>query len=421
MTVSLKDRGEHSDIYRGGGTLAKPYTRKLSVNERTFLMLDDLCPPVANQFILEGNAELDVSKFREAVRLASNANPGSRVVLKGVLGGCRWVDTGVTPPVHEVDGSGWDGFGPAGSGFLTKLSAREGPTCEILLVRGNPDPQGNQLRIIYRTLHAVMDGRGTMFWVEDIFRALNGLPCVGSASTLTDTELARTFQKELRTPFPVEHLAPTGRAEGREHGMVWRHMQLSGKYPNVLARVLILCAKEARRHSEGIVRFAIPVDMRPRMEGLTSTGNLTYSVYAEIKPESTADEVTCDIAKQLEQKREGMLSKGDELYRYVPLRLMRNQVRKIIDGRHRNGLYSISGFISNMGRLPIQYLRGAGFEAKAFWGIPPSIEYFPFFMGIAGYGNILEMIVSVPNVLATGGRLEAAMNSIAGGLAGPVA
>ncbi len=399
--------------------MTKPYTRKLSVNERTFLMLDDLCPPVANQFILEGNAELDVSKFREAVNLASNANPGSRVVLKGVLGGCRWVETGITPPVREVDGSGWDGWGPAGSEFLTKLSAKEGPTCEIILLRGNPNPQGNQLRIIFRTLHAVMDGRGTMFWVEDIFRALNGLPCVGSSSTITDTELARTFQKELRTPFPVEHLAPTGRAEGGEHGMVWRHMQLAGKYPNVLARVLILCAREAWRHSKGIVRFALPVDMRPRMEGLTSTGNLTYSIYTEIRPESTVEEVTNDIARQLEEKREGMLSKGDELYRYVPLWLMKNQLRKIIDGRHRNGLYSISGFISNMGRLPIQYLKGAGFEAKSFWGIPPSIEYFPFFMGIAGYGNTFEMIASVPKALATGGRLEKVMHNIAEGLAAP--
>lgn len=86
---------------------------------------------------------------------ASAGNPGSRLILRGHLGSCRWVDSGKTPPVREIDGSRWDGLGPVGAPFLQEpLSPIKGPMCEVLLIHGDP------LRVAFRVHHGVMDGRG---------------------------------------------------------------------------------------------------------------------------------------------------------------------------------------------------------------------------------------------------------------------
>lgn len=387
------------------------YSRQLSFNERFFLGLDDICPPVCNQLFLDGTGVLDYERWCKAVEVASAANPGSRLILEGHLGCSRWVDSGITPRVREVDGSNWDGCGPAGAPFLMeRLPYRESPSCEVVLIHG-PTP-----RVVFRSHHGVMDGRGTMTWAEDIFKALRGEEVLGAPSTINDYTLVRSFQKQLRKPFPVEHIAPTGKAQGNEIGVVWKRVIIQGKYPKVLGRSAKLLAQAAWRHSQGVVRFGIPVDMRPRLGSQRSTANLAFAIYIEVKPETTPEQIAEDIAFQTQHGYEGMLSRGDNLYRYVPIRLLASQTRKIIDARHARGLYSLSGCLTNMGRIPVEYFQGAGFQATAFWGIPPSIEYFPLFLGMASYGNTQAFVLTMPKVLANQGRMDEILDYLAQGL-----
>ena len=377
------------------------YTRKLSFNERAFLVGAQLSPPMANQMIFEGTGVLDCHRWRDAVAAASEANPGSRVILRGILGTSRWIDSGITPPVTEVIGSRWTGYNSENAPFLeTPLNPRTGPTCEVLLV------QGDTPRVIFRTLHGVMDGRGTFTWAEDVFRALRGEPCVGSSSILTDTELARRIQKKLRKQYPTEHIPPTGKADMNESGFVWRRVSIKARPHHLLAQIAILTAKEAWRYSDGIVRIGIPVDMRPKMPGLISTANLTFAIYVEIKKDSTPEQVADDINLQLGENREGMLSRGDDLVRYVPRWLMKMVGARIIHGRHKNGIYSISGFISNFGRMDLSNYNGGGFTTTGLFAIPPANEYAPFFLVVMGHEETVELILTLPRKMATNDRLD---------------
>ncbi len=387
--------------------MQKRYTRKLSFNDRIFVVADKLYPPLANQFIIEGKGVFDRERWRSAVETASAANPGTRMVLKGFLWTCRWVDTGLAPPIIEAgQGSGeWDK--PETVPFFKRpLFPEKGPTCEVILIDGDP------LRAIFRTHHAVMDGRGTSLWIEDTFRALRGEPCIGSRSPINDFELAHSFQKEKRKPYPTEHIAPTGRAEGCENGVITRRFRLKGKYHNLLAQVALQVAREAWSHSDGVVRFAIPVDMRFRMPGLVSTANLTYAIYVEIKKDTTAEQLTEEITRQIVEKREGMLSPRDDMARYVPLWLLGKLAKKVIDDRHKKGLYSISGIVSNMGKLKLDLYHANGFTCTAMWGIPPVNDYVPFFIGLAGYGDSIEMVISLPRRMATGNRIDGLLERI---------
>ncbi|MFY9399513.1 MAG: hypothetical protein WAR22_14230 [Desulfomonilia bacterium] len=391
--------------------MSKRYTRQMSFNERIYAAMDEVCPPIYNQLIFEGEGVLDPGAWLRAVDKASEANPGSRLVLKGFLGLSRWVDSGLTPRVREVHAPQWDGFGPVGAPFLEeRLLFREGPTCEVVLIHGDIP------RVAFRTHHAVMDGRGTLTWAEDVFRALRGENVIGSSSTLTDVEMVKSFQNRKRKPFPPEHLSPTGTARGNERGVVWKRARIRGSFARVLPRCAVLLAREARSISEGVVRFGVPVDLRRHRKDLRSTANLSFALYIEVKPDTTEEQIAQDLAFQLEHGYEGMLSRGDELFRHLPMRLIRSQGLRIIAARHASGRYSLSGVLSNLGRIDPKPFEGGGFKAVGFWAIPPRNEYHPLFLAMMGYEDCLELILSMPAVLASGGRMDAILDGLVRGM-----
>lgn len=389
----------------------RPYTRALSVNERFWLVIDRINPPFSIQVVCEGQGAFDLSKWKKAVEIASAANPGSRLILKGMLSNCRWVDSGISPSVREVDGSSWSGNGPEGAPFLYKpLNVSRGPTCEVLIIHGNP------IRVAFRVHHGVMDSRGIIFWVEEIFRALRGEPLFGSHSLMTDWDVARSFQNEYRKPFPHDNLSLTGRAEGDEPGIIWGRKRLLGQYKQLIAQVAHAAAREARLHGRGNVRFAIPVDLRSRIEGLRSTGNLAIGIYIDIKPETTVEEIDLEISRQIAEKRDGMIDRWDSIYRVIPIAIMSKVLNRRISANHKNGLYSLSGIITDAGWFNLERYSGGGFIADNIFFVPPAMPYPPVLIALYGTDKWVEILYGAPRVLATGGRLDSAIERIASSL-----
>lgn len=387
------------------------YTRKMSYNERLFITADEICPPVVTQFFFEGKGSFDLQKWQDAVERASAANPGSRLILKGHLGSSRWIDSGITPEVIEIDGKDWNGMGPEGAPFLQKrLNWRQGPTCEVLLINSDP------LRVCFRTHHAVMDGRGTLVWAEDVFRELRGEKSIGSVSALTDLELARANQKNYRVPFPRDSIAPTGKVSGDEDGVIWKRINIPGRFANILGQVMILSAHEAWRHQDGPIRFSVPVDLRPHQKGLRSTANLAIAIYVEIKKDSTPESVSLDIKHQLEDKRDCMIDKADPYIRYLPINLLVRKGRSMIKNNKKTNQYGTSGILSNMGKVPLDVFSGGDFNTFSFWGIPPSFESTPYFIGISILDQSVEIMLTMPKVLANNNRLDHALEVLKNGL-----
>jgi len=389
----------------------KSYTRKMSYNDRLFAVSEKICPPGLNQFVCEGEGFFDAGRWREAVKTASEANPGSRIILKGHLGRSRWIDSGITPPVTEVDGSDWDGLGPAGAPFLDRgVDLRKGPVSEVLLIHGNP------LRVCFRTHHAVMDGMGLLTWMEDVFHVLRGEAPVGSTSSITDMELARSVMKEYRRPFPKDNIVPTGKPSGDKRGVTWKRIIIPGTYKNILGQVVVLSAHEAWKYQEGPVRFAIPVDIRTRQKGLRSTANLAIAIYVEVKKDSTPEDIANDIRNQIAEKRDCMIDRFDPYLRFLPIRFLVNRGNAIIENNNRRGLYGSSGLISNMGKPPVIFFSGGGFNTRLIWGIPPSIENCPFLIGMATRSGEVTLSLSVPNALNRDNRLDTVLQNIISGL-----
>lgn len=390
------------------------FTRELTPTERTYIVNAEVCPPFANQIVAEGTGELDAKLWKKAVEVASEANPGSRLVLKGKMNFSRWVDSGKTPPVREVDGSKWDGMSPENAPFLLNpLDPYEGPTCELLLIHGDP------LRLAVRTHHAVMDGRGTFQWLFDIVRVVRGEPPIGFNSTITEYELAKSFQKNGRVPPPHQYLAPTGKPSGDERGFTWRRIIFDvAKFPNAVGQLAIIMAQEAWRHADGPVRIAIPVDMRSRKPDILSLGNLTNLIYVEIDKNTTPEDVTENVKKQLEEKRDGEIYWADQMVRFMPMSMIRKGLLDEIETKKKTGLYRNSGVISNLQEIPHKIFNGGNFIPFNALGVPPCVDVIPFFCGMGRNSelNKFGIIISMPNVLANNGRLDAIVNKIKEGM-----
>lgn len=389
----------------------KIYTRKMSYNERLFAAADRICPPVVNQLFFDGAGYFDTSRWRDAVRAASEVNPGSRLLLRGILGNSRWIDSGIAPSVIDVDGNGWDGCGPESAPFLLeKMDIHKGPLCQVLLIHGSTP------RVCFRTHHAVMDGRGTLTWAGDIFRVLRGEEPEGTYSDTTDFNLARSVRHDYRKPFPRDSIAPSGKAHGWESGVTWRRITFPGRFKNVLGQVALLTAQHAWQFSDGPVRFSIPVDLRPHVPGLRSTANLSIAIYIEVRPDSTPEGISADIKKQLVEKSECLIDRYDPLICHMPLWMLTATGRTLKFYNNLRRKYGVSGIISNMAQVPLEVFKGAGFTATAFWGIPPAFENVPYFMGIAYSDRALQLILTMPKVLANNNRINTMLENIKNGL-----
>ena len=386
-------------------------TRPLSIAARLWVATGMINPHFANQVIVEGAGNFNVEQWRMAVHKASAANRGARLILRGCLASRRLVDSGLNPPIREVDGSSWDGRGSDGAPFLKEgLNPRKGPNCEVVLMQGNP------ARVAFRSHHAIMDGRGTMIWAEDIFRVLRGEEPLGSEYVMIENDLLNLQKGKWDKPIPRRYIAPTGKADGDAVDLVWKRKTITGKFPKLLARVMLLTAREAWRCGEGSIRIGVPTDLRQRCKGLRSTSNLTYALFIDIPKSATAEWIADEIARRFSGVSDGTIS-WENMIRYVPIRILARAIKSEGLRNGRSGRYRFSGFVSNLGKMDMTVYSCGDFTAHTYFLIPVCAPILPLSMTLSGSNNIIEMLLMMPRNMATGDRMEAILDSIGEGLA----
>ena len=68
--------------------------RPLSIASRVWIASDLIKPPIWSAITVEGHGRIDYQKLSNAIQIASAANPGSRLILKGNLAWSRWIEIG---------------------------------------------------------------------------------------------------------------------------------------------------------------------------------------------------------------------------------------------------------------------------------------------------------------------------------------
>ena len=381
--------------------------RPLSYIERSWLSIDSNATPFLVQMVLEGRGSLDIALLTEAVKEASEFNPGSRLVLMGSLSGSRWVDSGRAPRVRVVSGETWDGYGPQNAPFLRDRLPYSGPTCEVLVV------EGPTTRIIFRASHGVMDGRGVITWAEDVFRVMQGMPPLESQWTITDEQIMQGITQQTRELYVDRAIAPTGKSKpDSQNGIMWRRMTFMGSVPILMGKLGWALAQSAWGYGDGLVRLSVPVDLRSRQPGLRCTSNLTTTLYADVTQASTPESITHAILEQLDNMTDCMPYRGTDMIEMMPLKVLGLFFTMTTKLRYRRNLYNSTAMISNLGQIDSDTFCAGDFVCETCFFVPPRLENTAVFIALTGFQNREELTISMSHQLGNEGRFERLLNDI---------
>ncbi len=358
------------------------YERKLSGVERFSMAINEIYRYNVDGLAV-GSGTIDIDELRKSVAIAAQSNPGMRVRLKSFLGFAKWVDSGVPPEVVEVDAPQWDFNSEQGAEFLqeafTPLAG--GPIANVILVHGK-DKTG----VIFRGLHAAVDGRAIMHWGAEIFRALRGEPLLGSESTLVDFEVAEGFrdkcgldaaktQNKDAPPAPAYMpVVPPSSSSEKELRYMWRTVIIPKRITTILPRAAVYLASYARRQGDGVVGFTVPVDYRGLRVEANSTGNLTGYLRIHVSPDDTPKTIMQQLNQQIRAYVDCRYPLMAKPLRWVPLRMI---VRKLNKNRDTllytpNSELPTGGLVS-MGHNDLVSYSTATFNCERSIGIPGSV------------------------------------------------
>lgn len=396
-------------------TLRPRYERKLSGVERYSMAINEIHRYNVDGLIA-GTGHIDLDDLRRAVNSAAEANPGIRVRLKSVLGFSKWVDSGIAPEVRAVDVAHWDFNSNEGADFLKKPfePMSGGPIADVILVRTN-----DKIGVIFRNLHAAVDGRGVMHWMQEVFRALRGEPLLGSDSTLVDFEVAEKFRDKLpqeskqiknkaeeKSSQPVYMpVVPPSATTDTDLQYMWRTVIIPKRITTILPRAAIYLGKYARRQGEGAVGFTVPVDYRGLRVEASTTGNLTGYLRIHVGLDDTPKTVMQQINQQIRDHVDCRLPLLAKPLRWVPVKLIVNQLRKKSNALlyTQNAELPTGGLVS-MGYANLDDYSTPSFKSERGLGIPGSVGK----MNIVAvnYSNSTYVTFSVPKNYNRDGQID---------------
>lgn len=373
---------------------ATHYRRKLSGIERYSLVINEIHHYNVDAIIV-GHGTMEVETLRRAVVTAATVNPGVRVRLKSFLGFTQWVDSGVAPEVKVVDAPHWDFCSEQGADFLLERfdPLAGGAIADVVLVRA----QG-KIALVFRALHAAMDGRSAAYWIADVFRALRGEPLIGGESTLTDFEVAARYSdkfvddknnadKQADTLGPeYSSVVPPSSEREKKVSYIWRAISIPRNVSNILPRAAVFLAQYARRQGEVAVGFTIPVDYRGLRVEANSNGNLTGYVRVNVGPEDTPRTVMQQLNQQIRTYADCKWPLLAKPLRWIPLKFIKMKLIGGIDTLLYTANREIpTGGLVSMGSWDPQLCTTPDFTADYMLGIPGAV------------GKLNVLVVNLPS------------------------
>lgn len=368
-------------------------------------------------FVLEGEGEPDPAHWQQAINLAAAANPGARLRMTGQRQHTRWHSDAPSPLLRVVGNNDWDARESEGgmSLFALPLSLEEGRSAEVILLPATSHMPST--RVIFRASHAVMDGVGTLHFMQEVFRALRGETLLGSNASFTDTDLLR---QGSRSNIVIEKNVPIARmmgpAQGDTRGGYWRRFTLEGPQPQLLPRLIALMASYARIHGDHhkVTRIGVPANLRRPIGDLLTTANFTGMTYADFPPDASLD--LEDIKGCLKLLRDGHADmnyrKIYELLRYLPFAWVDGML-SITERNYRNPVLHETAVLTLLGSFKKTLFSGGGFSAQTLCCLP---QLENVFVSVCGLQGNYEIIVGMPHVFASGGRMEQFLDFMQRGL-----
>jgi hypothetical protein len=357
-------------------------------------------PPRIITMVLEGESTLTPGQWEEALRCVVHANHGIPLRIQGARQRARWTREGALPPqLRVIENCRWDGRSHRGVEVIeqTPLPLQGGPATELIIAAGEIT------RLILRTRHALMDGMGVLHFFQELFRALRGEPLLGSNAAFSDVDLMRAvtsvgWRGGGESPIPL-----TGGARGATYGDVWQRLTLpAGPRKNLMGRVAEVAARYAWSFGSGPVRIAVAVNLRRHLPSLKSTMNFSGMLHVGMLPGETAEDFRRKLREALEQNRDASYPAAAECLRYLSFPFI-DRVTGRTSGSYLRRKVLETALITNLGVIDMASLGCAQFAPDNYYCLPVMGNSF---IALSASGRHLNIIVGMPAVYASEGRLE---------------
>jgi hypothetical protein len=388
------------------------YVRKMSPLERYSLVIHEVYRYHVDAFV-EGTGSIDAAALQAAANRAAEANPGIRVRLRGWLAGSRWVDSGIAPQVRVLPIADWNGSSEAGAPFLEeKLDPmRGGAVADILVV---PCRDG-LTRVIFRSVHAAVDGRGLMHWGAEVFREMRGEPLQGSPSTLTDLDVQFQHRDKVASTTPPEDepcipVVPPSEPP-RELRYVWRRALVDNNISaQLLPKTAAFLADWARRTQKGGVRFTVPVDYRGLRTQEMSVGNLLGYLRIVVPEQASPRALMQQISQGIRDYADCRRLPGAWKLMWTPIWFMARQLRGFADYLlYATHPHLPTGGLVSMGAVDLEDYAIPGFQPTAVGGIPGAVGKLN--VVFVGYPGVIAIVFSAPAAYNREGQLDELVNA----------
>ncbi|MEV0695656.1 non-ribosomal peptide synthetase [Streptomyces sp. NPDC050388] len=386
------------------GTDPAPYTRPVSPMEAWFLVYPDSMPGVMHLFV-KGTGLITRPQLADAVERAASACPGTRLTRDGMT----WRDSGVAPVVRELPAGGLDPSADAPE-LHRPLMGDGGPTCEVL-VAGHD----GGTHIVFRAFHGALDGKGLMFWAEEVFRALRGESLLGAPDAMSEALLLDrldaqgvTFSPGIEADLSWPSALGARPAGGGDRGFFWRRRTVDGSHPGAVAKVALAVAR-ARGVATG--RFMVPVDLRRHAPELRSTGNLTHNPLFEVDADAGWEDAQERMLTLLAEGHD-LAARADSVMTRVPLDVLRKQIAELDAYSAAQSKYAALAIISNMGRIDVGALSTGTFRATEVFALPNSGPVGPPEIDLMEFDGRTEITIGWHDEPGVAERAEALLDAI---------
>jgi len=384
------------------------FEKPMSNVERMFLVYNGLRPPFANQLVIEGKRSPPKTALKKALKASTKANPGATLSLGNMTDDLVW-RAGTPPPLKHIDAPDWSGHDDKNAPFLQQeLNAYRGPSCEVLSVKAK-----DRHYLVFRSLHAVMDGRGTLFWAQDFMRALRGEEPIGHPSVIIPDDLSASITDEKLPLPPPTAKAPFAKLDQERSNSHYEWRRLSIDKPlrsSMLTEIAVSLGKLSHKDHEGVVRYIIPQDLRHHCPEERSTGNLIGYLFLDVSPDSTAESLGMSLIRQLYQKSAAASLNSYQAVAQYTQGHLHFHIKHSLAEEHKSG-YVFSAAISNLGLIDKEGFDAPKFDVESGFFIPPFGDW-PGFVVLAGFEDRIEATIAMPDMYCVDGQLDAFANAV---------
>ena len=383
------------------------YTRKVSSNERVYMAMSELFPAFCIQILLESEDIISVDQLQNAVNIACEANPSSRLLLRGKRQNSHWIDSQINPKVQVLVYNDDKAFHfDKVSVFTEKIDFRKGPTSRVYIINC-----GKINRVLFQVFHGTMDAQGALLWAKDVFRVLKGENPIGHLSSLDEqTYLNNATVDKPFVRMDTEYTSPLPEAESFQKEFTWSRVKVKGKVNGIVAKLV----KEIAQMIPGEKnKFMIPVDLRRHVPEERIGGNFTNPIYLEATQNDTWESLYENMVMQLAHNKELIIDKHLHYIGYLPLWFLKNFLSRTYKKEITKNKFFLTGMISNIGKVEREWFSFKGYQ-------PSSICFLPVNLPVAGVSIVitendehLEICATAPSVMALEGKLEKMIANLA--------